>query len=216
VAGAADSTKTTGSCSGLKSAGRSTRTCCSTAKRYIANEPSPSTVASFVGVEDSPVYLWSVTVAGGVARMSFQYASAFPANASVYDGPNLTGTLLATFDLPPAGVCGTNGILECGDPFGQLGLWKNVTVPLGAPPGGARAGGAVVARSVGVVGSFLMVDDMVIDLASPPTTKAPTTKAPIKRPTATRSPTQDCLPKGMKGNAKRCMVTMKMKKPKAA
>jgi hypothetical protein len=68
-----------------------------------------------------------------------------------------------------------------------------------------------VARSVGVVGSFLMVDDMMIDLAPPPTTKAPT-----KRPTATRSPTQDCLPKGMKGNAKRCMVTMKMKKPKAA
>jgi hypothetical protein len=116
-------------------------------------------------------------------------------------------------------VCGTNGILECGDPNGQLGLWKNVTVPLGAPQGGARAGGAVVARSVGVVGSFLMVDDMMIDLASPPTTKAPTTKAPTKRPTAattTRSPTQDCHLKGMKGNAKRCMVMMKMKKPKAA
>jgi hypothetical protein len=145
----------------------------------IANEPSPSTVLLLQGNE-SQLF---ATVFAGFTRLSFQYIAIEPFAITLYSGPNTTGTSILTVALPAVGVCD-----RCGDPNGFLGLWSNFTVLfLG------------VAESVGfsVGESFLLIDDMVIDLAPPATTSprnptkssgSPTTNAPNKRPT--RSPTK--------------------------
>jgi hypothetical protein len=121
--------------------------------------------------------------------MSFQYTSVNDASLTVYAGPNLTGTVLATLALPAVGVCPG----QCGDPTGNFGIWRNVTVPL-------LSGGGVIAGSAGFSSSinttFVLVDDMVLELAPPPTVRP--TKAP------TLSPALACR-KGRKGaTMKRC------------
>jgi hypothetical protein len=185
----------------------------------IAKEPSPDTV-SFMAFPDPQAFL---TVAGGFIGLSFQYACQFDMSATVYDGPDRTGTALGTTSLPATGGCG-----DCGDPNGVLGIWFNVTVAFSG-----------VAQSVGFSTSdgSIFLDDMLVRLASetnapttPPTkapattppTKSPTnaptkrpTKAPTVRPTRfpTRSPvlTSTCPRKGMKGNRKCGMMVMMMK-----
>jgi hypothetical protein len=140
----------------------------------IANEPSPHTVLYMDGVA-SQAFL---TVVGGFTDLSFQYASDAALTATVYDGPDLTGSVLGSKSLTPSGRCpGTS----CGDPNGQYGIWLNVTVPFSG-----------VAKSVGFSTSsadFILIDDMIVGLApatNPPT--RPPTRAPTKSPT--QSPTQ--------------------------
>jgi hypothetical protein len=172
----------------------------------IANEPSPSTVLNVFGGSENQAYM---TVAGGFTTLSFQYTSIVDVDITLYDGPNRTGNVLGVATLPAVGYCQ----VECGDPAGSLGVWKNFTVP----PIFFSGGG--LARSVGFSTSaaFVLIDDMVITLAlpkPPPTTKRPTTK----RPSAKRPAANACA-KGMKGgssnnNVKRCR--MMMMKPKAA
>jgi hypothetical protein len=170
----------------------------------IANEPSPSTVLNVFGGSENQAYM---TVAGGFTTLSFQYTSIVDVDITLYDGPNRTGNVLGVAPLPAVGYCQ----VECGDPAGDLGVWKNFTVP----PSFFSGGG--LARSVGFSTSaaYVLVDDMVITLAlpNPPlTTKRPTTKRP-----ATKSPVANACAKGIKGsdNVKRCRMMM-MKKPKAA
>jgi hypothetical protein len=168
----------------------------------IANVPSPTTSLLMSGRQ----YPHFVTVLDGFAGLSFMYTSVTDVNVTVYDGPNLTGTVLGNATLPAMGFC-----RSCGGPDdpSALGLWRNFTVPFGG-----------VARSAefSVWTYFVLVDDMVLaHVPQPtpiPTPLAPTgppTKAPsaaTKRPTV--APTHACL-KGRKGrNKKRCM----MKKPR--
>jgi hypothetical protein len=180
----------------------------------IANEPSPESGVLVVGNESEAF----VTVPAGFRALSFQYASQDAVTATVYDGPNVTGTVLGTTILPPPGACNDTA---CGDPRGGFGIWTNVTVAFSG-----------VARSAGfsTAAAFIAIDDMVVRLASEtdPPTKAPTkppTKAPTKKP-VTKPPTKapampparpTCLRKGVKGVGMRCMMMMMMMvKPKVA
>jgi hypothetical protein len=101
----------------------------------VAREPSPDTALFLFGAE-SQAYM---TVPRGFTALSFQYASdrtfSVTPKATVYDGPDQTGTVLGATGLPVTGVC---DVRACGDPNGQFGVWVNVTVPFSG-----------VARSVG-------------------------------------------------------------------
>jgi hypothetical protein len=167
----------------------------------FAHEPSPSTVLFLTGDERQAF----LTVSGGFTGLSFQYTSENDVNVTVYAGPNRTGTVLGSITLPAVGYCRT----DCGDPTGDYGVWRNVTVPFSGGGGVARSAGF----STGPGNQFLFVDDMLIELAPPtnPPTKAPTTtkvptQAPTKRPTRypTTSPLTACRKGMMMGNTKRC------------
>jgi PT repeat len=142
----------------------------------ISREPSNSTVLWLRG-DQAQAY---ATVPGGFTGMSFQYASTIDASVTLYGGPDRTGTVLGTYELPATGVCPPS---ECGDPNGDLGIWRNFTVPFGS---GAAA--AVVAVSAGfptILGfRYLFLDDVLIELVP---TNSPTnapTEPPSNAPTA--------------------------------
>jgi hypothetical protein len=154
----------------------------------LTNEPSPSTVLfmpAFGG--ESQAFL---TVLGGFVGLSFQYDSLSALNVTLYEGPDRTGTVLGTFGFPAAGTC----------PQGFC-AWKRFTVP--PFPGVARSAGF----DLGV--AYLFIDDMVVELAPPPT------NVPTKRPT--KSPASGaCVRRGMKGTTNRCMKKKKKKPKKVA
>jgi hypothetical protein len=162
----------------------------------MANEPSPNTTLILAG-EESQAYL---TAPDGFTALSFQYATQGDFTATVYGGPNLTGTVLATTGLVPTGDCDPN---DCGDPTGNNGVWFNVTVPFSG-----------VAQSVGFSTSngFVLIDDMRVEVPTAPPTAAPTGR-PTKAPFATRRPARSsaCPRKGMKGGGpKKCKAMMLM------
>lgn len=198
----------------------------------FSNAPSPSTALYLYGVETQ---LYVTFLEPTFAGLSFQYTSAQDVNITVYDGPNMTGTVVGTYVLPAAAPCYPK---TCA----RFTVWESFTVPF--------SGGDVVARSAGFSanqGFYLFVDDVVMELAAPPTkspskaptnpptkapstkaptkapstkppTKAPSTKAPVMAPTTTttkrptrfptRLPTAKVCRKGMKGssNMRRCRM----------
>jgi hypothetical protein len=163
----------------------------------FANEPSPNTTVLILG-DESECY---VTVVGGFTALSFRYTSSRPVNITVHAGPNGTGTVLGSSTIPRVGFCGVD-FPPCGDPSGYYGVWRNFTAPF------SGGGGVATSASFSIGYAYFFVDDMVIALAPPPTTKAPTTKRPSRFPTA--SPTRACRTKGRKGSMMRCE-----KKPRA-
>ena len=81
----------------------------------FANEPSPFTVMYFLNVASA----YMNVAAGFTTGFSFQYSTSYAATVSVYDGPNGTGNLLGTTNLPANhqdGGC-------TGDPTGDWCNW---------------------------------------------------------------------------------------------
>jgi hypothetical protein len=162
----------------------------------IANEPSPNTTLAFLGFEG---FAYMTVRGGGFTALSFQYTSGSgDINVTLYAGPDLTGAVLGSAVIPGVGRCG-DVLPACGDPTGVYGAWRTFVVPPSSFVG-AAAGSAGFAIGTGV----LFVDDMVLALVPPPTTKRPT-----RFPT-TVSPASACPRRKRKG-----MMRCGKKTPKA-
>jgi hypothetical protein len=121
----------------------------------IANEPSPSTVLYFQNVLDSVM-----SVPSGFTQLSFQYASGSDVTLTVFDGPGGAGTVLTSVTVPKIGICGRDGVPDCGDPTGDVGIWRLFTVPFSGVAKSVRFDGGV---------NLLLIDDMTVTVVDPPT-----------------------------------------------
>jgi hypothetical protein len=92
-----------------------------------------------------------------------------PSTINVNDGPNLTGSLLASAPLPETNPCFNGTHNDCGG-AGKTVKWSNVTLVFSG-----------VARSVAFPSTFVFFDDFLIELVIGPT------PAPAIRPTAVPS-----------------------------
>jgi hypothetical protein len=138
----------------------------------IINEPSPSTVLFFA--ETSNTYM---TVSAGFTGLSFYYASNDDAIVTVYDGPDGTGTVLASLAVPRTGLC-IYDYPACGDPHGYYGRWILFLVQFSGVAASVRFTGPNIEGDV-------FIDDIRIVPAEPPCTRTtywlwdPKTDAPV-------------------------------------
>jgi len=115
----------------------------------IANEPSPSTIVSWLA---GPSVVMNVA-AGFTTGFSFYYSSSTAATVTVYDGLNATGNVLATINLSAQHTSGCTG-----DPTGTFCNWD---------PAGASFSGT--ARSVDFSGTANLTgyDNITFGTATP-------------------------------------------------
>ena len=99
----------------------------------FANEPSPSTIMSFLTGTAVLNYAPGLTTG-----FSFFYSSSTAASVLVYDGLDATGNLLAQIDLIAQGVSGCSG-----DPTGRFCNWTPVGVSFAGTAKSIDFGGTV-------------------------------------------------------------------------
>lgn len=134
-------------------------------------EPSAPSVVTFNVASGGQ----SITIPKGVTGLSFQYVSKSTSTVAVYDGPDKSGSIIASATLPATDTDG-----------GLFDVWRKFTLRF---PG--------VARSVAFERARVYFDNIQVDMLAAPTQqprKPPTgrpTKAPTKAPTAapTKAPT---------------------------
>lgn len=109
----------------------------------FANEPSPSTVLSFLHSTSGVI-----NYAGGfMTGFSFSYSAVRPVTVTLYDGLNATGGVLGTLTLPAQAL--NDGCI--GDPTGSFCNWTAASTGFG---GTARSIGFAVAQGAAMFDNF--------------------------------------------------------------